>query len=243
MTRPQPEHAADGGEQEALDQLLLEQPPASRAKCGTHGRLALAADGARQQQVRDVGAHDQQHQADQEQQHPERTAVVGADGVEAARGGVEVSESGSSPAARVTPSGTTSRWKLLVDPLMHGGRHRHRAAAARSAGPTSTSASLGLLRARRPRVSVTLRGQRREDVHPLADGDAEEPWRRDTDDRRNRAVDAERTANDVGAAAEHPLPQPVADHDHDFASDAVVVGRQRPPEQRRDAEARRSSWR
>ena len=63
-----PERARDEREQQALGQQLAHQPAARGAERQAHRDLALADRGARQQQVRDVGARDQQHQPDDAQQ-------------------------------------------------------------------------------------------------------------------------------------------------------------------------------
>ena len=49
-----------------------EQAPAAGAERAAHGELAPAPRAARQQQARDVGAGDQQHEADRAEQHQQR---------------------------------------------------------------------------------------------------------------------------------------------------------------------------
>ncbi len=175
VARPQPQRGANGRQQQAFDQVLPHQPPSARAKGQAHGRFALPPDGARQQQIRDVGTDDEQHQADQEQQHPQRAAFVGADRIESPprrRG-----HQRRGPAGRQGHAlGDDQPLKLLrqLPPRVCFGIGAW-PQPARSAGPTSTwrprragLVSPGDARQRHPR------GQRREDVHPLADGDAEE---------------------------------------------------------------------
>ena len=48
----------------------------ARADRGADRHLALSSDGARQQQVRDVGARDQQHEPDRGDEHEQRLADV-----------------------------------------------------------------------------------------------------------------------------------------------------------------------
>ena len=60
----QARNAAHGGEHQALGQHLAHQPSASGTKRGTQPDLALSRRAARQQQVRDVDAADEQHQSD-----------------------------------------------------------------------------------------------------------------------------------------------------------------------------------
>ena len=49
---------------------------ASGAERGAHGHLRLARERARQQQIRDVGARDEQHEADRADEHDERASDV-----------------------------------------------------------------------------------------------------------------------------------------------------------------------
>ena len=66
--------AAGGGEQQALDQQLPHDAPARGAHRVAHGDLARPCRRARQQQVGDVGARDQQHEADRAHQRQEHDA-------------------------------------------------------------------------------------------------------------------------------------------------------------------------
>ena len=72
---------------ECLDQELAGQPAARGAERQPHAQLAAAAAGARQHQVGEVGARDQQHAADDDQDHRERLGEAGAQ-CRAAAGGV-----------------------------------------------------------------------------------------------------------------------------------------------------------
>ena len=65
--------AADQAEQQAFGQHLPQQPTPPGAERRPNRQLALPRGGARQQQVRDVGAGDQQdeaHRAEQDEQRP-----------------------------------------------------------------------------------------------------------------------------------------------------------------------------
>ena len=66
--------ARDAGENEAFGQQLPHHPQAAGAERGTHGDLALASFGAREQQVRDVRAGDEQEERDRAEQQPDRAA-------------------------------------------------------------------------------------------------------------------------------------------------------------------------
>ena len=69
--------AAQQRQQHAFEDQLSQQSPRARAHRSADGKFATPAFGARQQQVGDVGAGDQQHQADgTEQQIKRRTDVA-----------------------------------------------------------------------------------------------------------------------------------------------------------------------
>ena len=64
-------HACRGGdqrEQEALDEKLSRQPRRARSERGPHGDFPAPRRAAREQEIRDVGASDQQHERDGAQQ-------------------------------------------------------------------------------------------------------------------------------------------------------------------------------
>ena len=69
-----PTRAAGERDDETLDQQLLDDAPPAGAEREADGDLALTRRGARDQQVGDVGAGDQQHAADHRHQHPQRPA-------------------------------------------------------------------------------------------------------------------------------------------------------------------------
>ena len=62
MATSEPGDAAGEREQHALDQRLRDDLPPRRADRQAHRGLAAARDRAREQQVGDVGARDQQHE-------------------------------------------------------------------------------------------------------------------------------------------------------------------------------------
>ena len=75
----QPKRAAGDRQQHAFGHELPEQPAAAGAKRRAHRELAVTCLGARQQQVREVRAGDQQHEADRGLQHPDRAAGAAED--------------------------------------------------------------------------------------------------------------------------------------------------------------------
>ena len=73
------EHAADDRQQHALGHELAQQPAAAGAERGAHRELAMPRLGARQQQVGEVGARDQQHERHRRLQHPDGAAGAADD--------------------------------------------------------------------------------------------------------------------------------------------------------------------
>ena len=100
--------AAGERDDQALDQQLPDDGAAGGAHRGPHGQLALARAAARQQQVGDVGARDQQQEPHRAQQQPQPLFGRVADEVVAERldadapAGFDDGRSRSSRAARAT---------------------------------------------------------------------------------------------------------------------------------------------
>jgi hypothetical protein len=81
------------------------------------------------------------------------------------------------------------------------------------------------------------RGQRpQRDPHAVILGKAE-AWRHDADNGVGAAVDRNGPANDRSVAQKTPPPHIVADDDHGFGADLIVVRGQVAAERRRDAES------
>ncbi len=70
------EQAARERQHHALRQQRAGDPAAAGAERGTHGELLMAPFRAHQEQVRDVAAGDEQHDADGCQQNPENLSDV-----------------------------------------------------------------------------------------------------------------------------------------------------------------------
>ena len=66
------ERAAEERDDEAFGEELTHQAAASRAERGAHRQLAAARAAAREEQIGEVGARDQQHQRDARGQHHQR---------------------------------------------------------------------------------------------------------------------------------------------------------------------------
>ena len=63
--------AAEERQQQALDEQLLHEAPARRAERQAQRDLLLPHEASRDEQIRDVGARDEQHEADHAHQHDE----------------------------------------------------------------------------------------------------------------------------------------------------------------------------
>ena len=68
------EGAAGDRQQHAFGHELPEQPAAACAKRRAHREFTMTCLGAREQQVREIGAGDEQHETDGGLQHPDRAA-------------------------------------------------------------------------------------------------------------------------------------------------------------------------
>jgi hypothetical protein len=67
--KAKPPHCADRRKQHAFGQQLADQTPPAGAQRQPQADLALPCHGARQHQVGDVGARDEEHHAHQDRQH------------------------------------------------------------------------------------------------------------------------------------------------------------------------------
>ena len=66
----------DKCEQHALDEQLPDDAPSSRADRDAHGHLTRAVGRAREQQIGDVRARDEEHEADGAHERPEQHAYL-----------------------------------------------------------------------------------------------------------------------------------------------------------------------
>ena len=109
--KQQPETGAEQTEHHAFSEKLPDQPAAAGAECGANGHFRLARGRAGEQQVGDVDAGNQEHEAYGAEQHEYRPADV-------AHHRLEQRDSGEvQPCVRVRVLGR----KLLTDGLNFGG--------------------------------------------------------------------------------------------------------------------------
>ncbi len=74
-----PKRAADQREHDAFGQQLPDDAPAAGAERGPHRQLARAHGRAREQQVGDVGAADEEHESDDAEEQHRREPQIAAD--------------------------------------------------------------------------------------------------------------------------------------------------------------------
>ena len=223
---------ADGGEQQALGQHLTDDAAARRADGQAHRDLALARGRAREHQVGEVGAGDEQHQAGGREQQPQRRLVVAAQRGDAGR------RRRTAPSLKVEVvlrvlGAVARRQRLLEDRT--GDRRKLRARTLGASNPVSAGRRLPetTRRACRGRCARRARAARRR---------AARPRRRRGRLRRRRNSPAVHADDVVGVAVQHQaaadrgrvaavlaLPEAVADHRRRRGAAAAVVGSREDP--------------
>ena len=73
------ENPAQRGQYDAFDEKLADDAPSSGAKCDANGKFARTADRTRQQQIRQIGAGNQEHEANRAPHGLINHGCVGAD--------------------------------------------------------------------------------------------------------------------------------------------------------------------
>ena len=205
--------AAHQAEQHGLGHQLPHEPPLAGAECGAHRHFLLTCDRPDEQQVRDVGARDQEHDAGRAEQNPQRLTrtlrqhLLQRHGEEAV---AIVRVVARHLAAELLEAGARL---LAADALPQPADDDQKVAAARARidGPGE----------RNPRVHTPHLGVDRG---------------RDADDGVRVAVDGQRRSDQRGAAAESALPQLLADDDHLRPARTVLVIREIPAGNRRSRE-------
>ena len=211
--------AAGDRQHHVLGQPLRDDPRAARAERQANRRLAAACRRAREEQVRHVGAGDEQHQRDRRDERDQRAARLADNrvlrrhephapalvgfrirGFELQAHRVELRLRGGACDRRLQPSD----------------RH-HEAAAARHAGHVVFD--------RCPHLGVV--------------GGKAEARRHDADDEVRPSLGHDRSTDNRRIAAEQPLPDAIAEHQHFRRLRPVVVRLDGAAEERRRAEQRK----
>ena len=201
-------------EQPALGHELADDAAPRRAERQADADLALTRHAARQQQVGDVGAADQQDQAEGEEQRREDR-----DGFHGLR-------------KRASP-------RQQHDGLGRGDRRPRPAGSQSHAAICARALSIDTPGLRRPMISTpTLSSRPRSpgrncascgsgaQKSGCADLEAAEPRRHHADDLERRAADEHGPSQHVRIAVEVAGPAPVAQHDDRIAARLVVGGRE-----------------
>ena len=215
----QPGDAAGGGEHQAFGQHLAHQPAALGAQRGAQADLALARGAARQQQVGDVDAGDEQHQRDRADQREQRRPELADQSVPAA--------------GRASPCGGHCAAALLSR-----ARRRCRASRCRPARTTTPSRSRAIAYElprplRRAQLLQRLPVGNQE-IGLLADD--REAGRHHADHRPRAVIGRQRHAEHIARPAKSPLPEFVTQHDDRVVAAEVFLGGVGAAERRLDAQ-------
>ena len=236
----QPERRSAEREEQTLRQQLLNQPSLRRSKREPHGGLLPSGTCARQQQVRQISAGDQQNQRRQGEQKPQGLLVVDAEPGESLPCG-----------SRVQPHRGVLLPVVAGRDVLRQGRGEHlRRDRAQVLVRLAGAPSVGEPAHHRQPVVVPARGQlavrpgeqrfraeRNRDVVRTADLDAEESLGRDADNRERMSVDTQLAADRGAIAPERPLPERVADDcSRRTAAGPVVVRPEHTSPRRRHAQ-------
>ena len=220
-------HAEDPGD-EGKDQALGEELPDDAGAAGAERLpdrdLLLARGQPSEKQRRHVGARDEQHEGDRAEQRVERRLEAGdqARDVRLRQAGVLGVEPRGEPLLVAAADRRQLGRGLFQRDVGFQARDR----------PGVAGADLDLRR----RQAAGLEHARREHLH-LRVGRAH-PRRRDADDLPRHAVQRDRAADEIRAAAEPRLPQLVADDADRRAVRHVLLRREVAAERRTDAERR-----
>jgi hypothetical protein len=210
----QPHRAAERRQHQALGEELAHEPQAAPAHGGADRDFAVARGGAGEQQVRDVGATDQQHEAHRAEQHEQRGPYLphhslrqrDALGLPAERGWIVVRVALREPAGQ--------RQELGLE-LVDRGAGLEPADEVEHARPTQVDeVGIGVVqRHRRPQLH-----RRSSALDRMT-----EAFRHDADDGDRIVIEPHRPSDHRPLAAEPLLPQIVRDQGH-VADVALVVG-------------------
>ena len=225
VRQAEPGDGADAREDQALGQQLPQHAKTPGAERGTKGNLALARFGPRQQQVGDVGAGDEQQEADRTEEQPDRAAHRADDFIgQRQRHRVELH------LHRVEAFGRHRAGDAMQ--FVGGLRHR-RAGREPRRGEQPVTAVVGRVRIhleRDPQLArlgiLEIRRQR-------------EPRRHHADDLVALAVDQDAAADDRRIRRVAAVPHPESENDHPRTAWQVFLGRERTADERGRTEGRK----
>ena len=213
--------SARGGKQHSFGQQLAQDAPAAGAERHAHRNFFLPGDGARQQQIRNIDAHDQQHQRDRAREHQQRGPDIAYQAVVQAQ---NTSLRARSRSAELLGVGG------LQSPV-HQGQVRRRALGRDSLLQTRNSGiEIG------PVAGLGRRfGHRDQQGRGLVLGKLE-PAGQDSGDGVQLAIERHPPGEDRGVTAESPHPEGVRDQRDCATARRRVGGRQIASDERRHSE-------
>ena len=219
------------GEQEALTQDFTRQSSASGTERNPDGELAAAGHRARELEVGDVRARDEQHQQDGAGQHEERTPHVANHLIEQWHRSEGEAAVGRVDFREIAPEPRRQHVELGL-----GGFEGHAGAEPGQQVVVLGSPHRGSGRRQRQRqeyLGVLDHAQRRQHLAWERESRRQHP-----DDLVRLAVQNEGRANRGRVAAEPPLPQPVREHECPGPARDIVLGHEQAAGCRATAEHR-----
>ena len=209
------EHASFGDE-------LTQQPRPPGAERRSNGDFTLPRLRSRDEEVRHVGARDEEHEGDRRHQSEERGAQQSEQ--------LHVERAHVDRALRIR--GRVGLLQAARDRIELGLRARKRDAGFQPREHDEAA---------RAALGEIVRAAAHHERHPGFGliGQPLESRRHDAHDRERPRAEAKLASDDLRIAAEPPLPQTVAQHgDGNLLRDGVFIGPKRPPTLRVDAEQR-----
>jgi hypothetical protein len=214
-------------------------PPAATSRlsaacpqCGANGRIPRAVQSARQQQVGEIGASNQQQQSGHRDQYQQRLPPLFLQLVQALRSGKQLGVF-TFQLLHFSTIGDLELGDGFSYVGSEKGLQRGRGLLARQArGKTSEDRQpMGIARAERFRPSrfeQAARRHRQKEIRRVTAVDATKTFRSDADDRKKTAVKGQRLADDRRLISEAPGPEVIREHRDwiGFAGDIVGWGEQ-----------------
>ncbi len=214
-------------EENALEEELPHEPYAARSERDAERDLAPPRGRAREEEIRDVGAGDEEDDADHPHEHQER----GLGSVAQTRnpsGSLEQQKllrgEALSKALRVGDALEIFLKELPVDDVRFRASFVERHSFTQTSHRSQPSGSKVLEHRAPGRKDLGLHHQGNVEVDRIADFDAMKPALRDADDGHGLPVHEDGASDRLGIARESPLPECVAqDHDRMAARPDVVL--------------------
>src|SRR5215475_8981510 len=224
MTTPpceqQTERAADRGQQAALSKELANQPEASRAKRQPDGHFPLSRRRARQHQVGDVGAGDEQRQS----HNPHQDAKRFGKPVAHFRETLAASDQSDLCVANTGPLAHIARLGLdLSEPRIERRLSLLFAHAGLEPRNDSYPTDIRLIEVGLSPPELWLHHQRRPNVGRSSYGLSKKFGRRHTDDCERLSLQRNILADDRRISGESPPPETVAQRRHRMRARLLVV--------------------